>query len=262
MPYAIKIDCSKFAIYPKGMAYRLSASKLTLFSTCPQAYYFKYERKLPDKAMFAQPELGIALHKALENFYKDWHYQDLIPPRSRILESWDRVSRDLKPENVSEGFNRLNLYFDRFIKQPGIMRKPLGIEQSIKRKVVIHGIEFELRGRYDRLDMEDGRLSLIDYKGGAAPRQSVDLDLQSGFYDWILEGIYEKSLGEWQIIYLKTGEKVSYLVTEEHRSRVRELIGNLAKAIAEEEQWIPCESETCKNAPTNPIALPGIRNRR
>ena len=91
------------------MAYRLSASKLKLFSTCPQAYHFKYERKLPDKGMFAQPELGIALHKALEDFYKTWHYQELIPPRSRLLESWEKVSGDLEPKNVSEGFNRIKI---------------------------------------------------------------------------------------------------------------------------------------------------------
>jgi putative RecB family exonuclease len=142
------------------MAYRLSASKLKLFSACPQAYHFKYERKLPDKAIFAQAELGIALHKALEDLYKTWHYNEANPPRSRLIDCWEKVSSHLKPEQIFDGSTRLNRYYDQFILEPGLMRQPLGTEQAIKRKLVIHGIEFELRGQYDRLDMESGKLTL------------------------------------------------------------------------------------------------------
>ncbi len=127
------------------------------------------------------------------------------------------------------------------------MSKPLGLEQSIKRTVAIADIEFLLRGRYDRLDMKEGKLTLIDYKGGAPGKEPVDLDLQLGFYDWILEGIYQKSLKEWQIIYLKSGERVSYLVTEGHREIIRQLIGDLARSIKGDEVWSPCRGDQCKS---------------
>ena len=248
------------------MAYPLSATKLKRYHSCPQAYYFKYERRLEDKGMFTQPELGKALHKALEIIYKDWHYNELIPKREWIVYCWEQVSKNLDDKNQAEGFKRINFYYDCFILEPGLMEKPLGIEQSIKRAIAIDGIEFLLRGRYDRLDMKNGRLTLIDYKGGAPGRDPVDLDLQLGFYDWILEGTYQKSLQEWQIIYLKTGERVSYLVTDEHRDVVRELIGKLGKSITGDEVWVPCPGEKCK--PCNykqfcsafspiPEALPG-----
>ena len=228
------------------MAYPLSATKLKSYHSCPQAYYFKYERRLEDKGMFAQPELGKALHKALEIIYKDWHYNELIPKREWIVYCWEQVSKQLDEKKQAEGFKRINLYYDRFILELGLMEKPLGIEQSIKRAIAIDGIEFLLRGRYDRLDMKDGRLTLIDYKGGAPGRDPVDLDLQLGFYDWILESTYQKSLKEWQIIYLKTGERVSYLVTEEHRDIIRQLIRNLASAIKGDEVWTPCRGDQCK----------------
>ncbi len=74
------------------MAYPLSATKLKSYHACPQFYYFKYERKLEDKGMFAQPELGKALHKALEYFYRDWHYNEPIPKRElRSLYSGTRL---------------------------------------------------------------------------------------------------------------------------------------------------------------------------
>ena len=51
----------------------------------------------------------------------------------------------------------------------------------------------------------------------------------------MLERIYNKSLKESKIIYLKTGEQVSYLCIEEHLERVHDLIGNLAQALTEYE---------------------------
>ena len=229
------------------MAYPLSATKLKSYHSCPQAYYFKYERKLEDKGSFAQPELGKALHKALETFYRDWHYNELTPPRGWMLKCWEQTSQKLDPKNQAEGFNRLNLYYDRFILEPGLMKQPLGTEQSIKRTIQIGEIEFLLQGRYDRLDMKEGSLTLIDYKGGAPPTNPVDLDLQLGFYDWILEGIYQKSLQEWQLIYLKTGDSISYLVTEEHRDIIRQLIRNLAQSINGDDEWLPCRGDQCKS---------------
>ena len=227
------------------MVYKLSASKLKYYNTCPQAYYFKYERKLKDKGSFAQPDLGIALHDALASFYEDWHYCEPIPPQSRLHDAWGNVVQKLTPNHQAEGWRRLQLYYQRFILEPGVMVKPLGIEQWVKSTVFVDNIEFELRGRYDRLDMTEGRLTLIDYKSGSPPRSLDDLDLQLGFYDWILEGIYQHSLTEWQLIYLKTGELISYPVTDEHRAMSRELMANLAQAIKSDQEWTPCPGDHC-----------------
>ncbi len=44
-----------------------------------------------------------------------------------------------------------------------MMRKPLGVEQSIKGSFRVGYYEFVIRGQYDRLDYVDDGLELIDY---------------------------------------------------------------------------------------------------
>ncbi|MGR3280706.1 PD-(D/E)XK nuclease family protein, partial [Acaryochloris marina NIES-2412] len=44
------------------MAYPLSATKLTTYKQCPQAYNFKYERGLSSPSVFGSRTFGIALH--------------------------------------------------------------------------------------------------------------------------------------------------------------------------------------------------------
>ncbi|MEO1134339.1 MAG: PD-(D/E)XK nuclease family protein, partial [Cyanobacteria bacterium J06639_1] len=61
------------------MAYHLSATKLQTYHRCPQAYYFRYERKVPAPGFFGSLALGTALHKALAKIHGDWHYAAPLP---------------------------------------------------------------------------------------------------------------------------------------------------------------------------------------
>ena len=227
------------------MAYRLSPTKLNSYRRCPQAYYFQYERKLSGQSAFGAPLLGNALHKALAVFYQDWNYGVPIPKRSWLHVCWEACSRDLNPRNQAEGLKRLDQYYDRFVLAIGDMAKPLGIEQWIKAQMAFNHVEFLLTGKYDRLDYFNGGLALIDYKSGEPPNYVEEPDLQLGFYDLILEQTYQKSLFEWRLIYLKTGEEVIYRVTEHHREKVRSLIWNLSTALKNDQKWRPCVGDHC-----------------
>ena len=227
------------------MAYRLSATKLNSYRRCPQAYYFQYERKLSGQSAFGSPALGNALHKALAVFYQDWNYGIPIPKRSWLHVCWEACSRELDPRNQAEGLKRLNQYYDRFVLAIGDMAKPLGIEQWIKAQIAFNNVEFMLTGKYDRLDYFNGGLALIDYKSGEPPNYVEEPDLQLGFYDLILEQTYQKSLSEWRLIYLKTGEEVIYRVTDDHRAKVRSLISNLSMSLKNDQTWSPCTGDHC-----------------
>lgn len=56
------------------MVYQLLATKLQTYHRCPQAYYFRYELRLKTAAFFGSAALGTALHQALAQVYRDWHY--------------------------------------------------------------------------------------------------------------------------------------------------------------------------------------------
>ena len=226
------------------MAYRLSATKLKTYGTCPQSFYFRYERKVEAKG-FAPQKLGNALHAALASLYADWNYGTPIPPKSWVGECWEPHSINLDPKDQDEGARRLYLYYDRFIKAPQVMSRPLGIEQWIKGKIQYGQIEFDLRGKYDRLDFFEDGLMLTDYKSGQPPNYTDENDIQLGFYDLILEQTYNHALNVWRHIYLKTGEEVIYRVTDEHRHHARSTIEQLASSLTTDCTWTPCTGNHC-----------------
>ncbi|MGF1603160.1 MAG: PD-(D/E)XK nuclease family protein, partial [Thermosynechococcaceae cyanobacterium] len=56
------------------MAYPISATRLNLYKSCPQSYYFRYERGLKEQSAFGSPALGKAIHAALQDIYEQWNY--------------------------------------------------------------------------------------------------------------------------------------------------------------------------------------------
>jgi putative RecB family exonuclease len=229
------------------MSYSLSAAKLQTYYRCPQAYYFRYERRIQGAAFFSSAALGTSLHQALAQIYKDWHYQDAIPTTDWIEQCWNQQIRDLSANQVSEGRSILMRYYNTFIAGQGSMRKPLAVEGRIQGSMWVENLEFSLSGRYDRLDyLEDG-LELIDYKSA----REVDVfdpdevDLQIGLYYLALEQRYQRSLKRLSLLYLRTGEKLCFEATPEHRERVESVIGDLAVQLRQDNQWVPFPGGQC-----------------
>ena len=196
------------------MAYLLSATKLKSYAQCPRAYYLRYEYGLKKPSVFGAAVLGTALHGALAQLYQDWHYQDPLPSEIVPL---------------------------------GVMKRPLATEGCIQGLLPVNGLEFRLTGRYDRLDsLEDG-LELIDYKSAKNPilPRAETVDLQLGLYSLALEQRYGRLLRRMSLLFLRTGERVTYEVTYEHRQQVEMVIGELALRLLEQKDWQPSCGEQC-----------------
>ncbi|NJO50237.1 MAG: PD-(D/E)XK nuclease family protein, partial [Leptolyngbyaceae cyanobacterium RM2_2_4] len=97
------------------MPYTLSAAKLQTYYHCPQAYYFRYERRIQGAAFFGSAALGTSLHQALAQIYQDWHYQDAIPRYEWIEYCWSRQNKDLTANQMAEGRSILKRYYTDFI---------------------------------------------------------------------------------------------------------------------------------------------------
>lgn len=229
------------------MSYVLSAAKLQTYQRCPRAYYFRYERRLDGSSFFGSAALGTSLHQALAQIYQDWHYQDSIPRLDWIEYCWNQQIGDLSSNQIAEGRAILRRYYYSFIVSQSAMRRPLAVEGRIQGSMQVENLEFVLSGRYDRLDYLDDGLELIDYKSAKdieiAEPEAVDL--QIGLYYLALEQRYQRSLKQLSLLYLRTGEKVSYTATPEHRHRVEQVISDLALELRQDRRWVPFPGNQC-----------------
>jgi len=230
------------------MPYPLSATKLQAYQRCPQSYYWRYELKIKDTAVFAKAALGTALHEALAQIYGDWHYMEAVPPLSWVHDCWEQHSEHLKPSQAEEGRDILTTYYYKFIEPLPVLRRPLAVEGKLQGTLRVANLEFTIHGRYDRLDyLEDG-LELIDYKSnrdGKLPDPRVT-HLQIGLYYLALEQTYQQCLQRLSLIYLRTGEQMSYEVNPEYKQRAKGLIGQLALDLRTDKEWTPTPGEHCK----------------
>ncbi|KAI9129378.1 PD-(D/E)XK nuclease family protein [Acaryochloris sp. CCMEE 5410] len=227
------------------MAYSLSATKLTTYKQCPQAYNFKYERGLSSPSAFGSPKFGNALHGALAEIYRDWNYAYPLPSLDWFAVCWQQHTGELTPTQIHEGWMALQLYYERYVAPLPMIRKPLGVEAKLKASFQVNNIEFSLSGRYDRLDFTDDGLELIDYKTSKTIAPSDEIDLQLGLYYLILEQTYHKALQKLSLIYLRQGQKITFDVTPEHHQQVRELIGDMALKLRADQDWEPEEGQHC-----------------
>ncbi|MBF2001975.1 MAG: PD-(D/E)XK nuclease family protein [Synechococcales cyanobacterium M58_A2018_015] len=229
------------------MTYVLSAAKLQSYYRCPRAYYFRYERKLEGAAFFGSAALGTSLHQALAQIYQDWHYQEPIPQIEWIEYCWSQQTSDLTSSQIAEGRTILRRYYETFIANQSAMRRPVAVEGRIQGLLRIENLEFVLSGRYDRLDYLDDGLELIDYKSAREVEslEPDEIDLQIGLYYLALEQHYHRSLKRLSLLYLRSGEKISFDATPDHRHRVEEVVSDLAVELRRDQRWLPFPGEQC-----------------
>jgi putative RecB family exonuclease len=229
------------------MTYLLSAAKLQAYYRCPRAYYYRYERGIPGAAFFGSAALGTSLHQALAQIYQEWHYQDAIPRLDWIEYCWSQQIKGLTPTQITEGRSILRRYYDSFIASQSSMRRPVAVEGRIQGSLRVQNLEFILSGRYDRIDYLDDGLELIDYKSAKEiePSEPNEVDLQIGLYYLALEQRYQRSLKRMSLLYLRTGEKICFEATPDHRRHVETVISELAVELRRDRRWQPFPGDQC-----------------
>ena len=151
---------------------------MNLFDQCPRRFE---EEKI--KGMFSPPGieamLGTFVHRILELLMQK-------PPEERTIDAAKECARLAWPETDGhgsfknfhlteaekrkfrwDGWNSIENYFE--------MEPPAGVEvvaTERNMKAVLNGVP--LRGIIDRLDREDGRLVVSDYKNGKLPDPKYD----------------------------------------------------------------------------------------
>ncbi len=230
------------------MAYHVSAAKLQTYQRCARSYYFRYERGIKSPGFFGSTALGTALHKTLAHIYGDWHYLEPLPSRDWIDRCWSQHQTGLNPSQIEEGQEILRQYYNSFIANLTALHQPLAVEGRIQTRLPIENVEFTLTGRYDRLDWLDDGLELIDYKSGRERKEldPAEIDLQIGLYYLALEEKYKTSLKRLSLLYLRTGETVSFDASDTHKQQVKATLDKIALRLRADCQWEPAPGKQCR----------------
>ncbi|MBE9031063.1 PD-(D/E)XK nuclease family protein [filamentous cyanobacterium LEGE 11480] len=229
------------------MVYPISATKLRTYQRCAYSYYLRYEKRVKNNEYFAAAVLGTALHKTLAQCHRDWHYHDAVPDRRWFHRCWKEKSQGMTLQQIREGKAILDTYYDRYIGVEDVLRKPLAVEGKIQATLEVQNLEFQIGGRYDRIDFLPDGLELIDYKSAKIMQlpDPQDLDLQIGLYYLALEQTYGEQLKYLSLLFLRTGEKVQYRATQRHKRLAKRTISQLATQLRQEDSWQPTPGEHC-----------------
>lgn len=238
----------------------LSPSRAGDFKTCPLMYRYRTLDKLPEPP---SPDAvrGTVVHKVLEDLF-DLPAAERTPEQAALMidAAWEYVLGD--DERAVELFPAdgdpaaqaawldscravLRKYFD--IEDPRLVEpaeRELYVETLLDSRLL-------LRGFVDRIDVApNGAIRISDYKTGRAASEAFEAKalFQMRFYAlviWKTRGVIPAVL---RLIYLGSGEMLSYAPDEQDLRATERQLDALWKAIArahETGDWRPSKSRLC-----------------
>jgi len=205
---------------PRPPARALSPSRAADFMQCPLLYRFRVVDRLPQLPSPAAVR-GTVVHAVLERLFDlPAGARTLAAARELVAPQWDRVRAetpelaalfDGEPQAVADWLAGADELLGRWFE----LEDPTRIEPADRELYVETTMEdgLVLRGYVDRLDVApDGRMRVVDYKTGRAPREAYEAKalFQMKFYGlvlWRLRGVVPALL---QLVYLGSGEILRY----------------------------------------------------
>jgi putative RecB family exonuclease len=202
----------------------LSPSRAGDFMQCPLLYRFRVVDRLPEAPSPAAVR-GTVVHAVLERIFD-------LPPGSRTLAAardllasqWERVRTESPAlaelfeadgTAVTDWLAGAEDLLARWFE----LEDPTRLEPS-ERELYVETLLDDglmLRGYVDRLDVSaDGRMRVVDYKTGRAPRETFEGKalFQMKFYALVLWRLRGRVPALLQLIYLGSGELLRYAPEE------------------------------------------------
>ena len=246
-----------------------SFSKLNLFDTCKQQYYFNYldPEIAPRRKEFVKPRdyktKGSAVHDAITLFYhlplEKRNFKNL---RDCLLESWyseDDLSKK-PPLGEMGGFNSLaherKSYKDALILlknffelediNPSLFLIPTkDVKYSFgDYKDMIQSLndEISISGKFDRIDqLKNGNLRIIDFKTG----KKKDDNFQLEFYKLLAELNFDNRVETVSYYYLKEKEIEDFNFLKIKKEKIKDKVLKKIKEIMETKDFSPEPSRLC-----------------
>jgi putative RecB family exonuclease len=202
----------------------LSPSRAGDFMQCPLLYRFRVVDRLPEAPSPAAVR-GTVVHAVLERLF-DLPAADRTLHRARglVAPQWERV-RDQTPaladlfdgneQAVAEWLAGAQDLLARWFE----LEDPTRLEPTERELYVETVLDdgLTLRGYVDRLDVSPGgRMRVVDYKTGRAPRESFEAKalFQMKFYALVLWRLRGQVPSLLQLVYLGSGDLLRYIPEE------------------------------------------------
>ena len=227
-------------------AHSLSASSLKSFLTCRRQFYYRYilrlgEHEIP-RDLSQERDIGNAVHAALEALYRiNPSYGSAAEIKAALGRIWTEKSDDDALERYMKRLwlEKLDPFYQNEEARFRSGWKVLYREKESEAEV--EGIR--LIGRIDRVDEQDGKIEVIDYKSGKFPDvekepKEEDTDYQLSVYAHLAEPFGKVAYCSYYD--LSKGELKRERYLEAKNDRLREIL----RMMASQKQW---EWEICED---------------
>lgn len=234
----------------------LSPSRAGDFRTCPLLYRYRAVDRIPERPGHAQLR-GTLVHAVLEGLYA-------LPPLDRtpaaaaalvgpawvdLVIAWPGIADALfgpRPtdEEPAEGGSQRYGFADWLASTYELVEAYFALEDP--RAVTADSVELlvesdlggglVLRGVVDRVDvLPDGGLRVVDYKTGRAPHEFGEASAMFQLKFYALALLHERGVvpGELRLLYLSSGEWLSYAPDRGELERFTRILAALWEAIRE-----------------------------
>ncbi|MCF7548970.1 RecB family exonuclease [Pseudonocardia sp. WMMC193] len=242
----------------------LSPSRAADFKQCPLLYRFRAVDRLPEAPSPAALR-GTVVHAVLERLF-DLPAAERVPAAARSLlpRVWAELLTEAPelaaviPEPAEGGTDRIGAWLtsaEELLETYFALEDPRAVEPG-ERELLVETVlpsGVPLRGYLDRLDVDgDGGLRIVDYKSGAAPRESGESRalFQMKFYALALLRLRGRVPAQLRLVYLgRGGEQLSYRPDAEELQRYGRILEAIWAAIVEADrtgEFRPSRSAACE----------------
>lgn len=231
---------------------KLSPSKITTYKQCPFKYKCETDTQIRNAYKKDTPDLifGNLIHGCLNDFFKrvnesERNFETLRKLfEEKFKKNFEKHKKIFRTkENIIKYVEEAKKQFKTFIKSKLSHGSPLVTEDFPKYQ---YNPELELGGKFDRVDLDNDELTLIDYKTGKLrDDKEGDNKFQLDFYEYLLNKKYPKyKVGEKILFYLKEDKVETYKPIDNLDLIEKEII-NYADTIKNDKELKPKRNFLC-----------------
>jgi len=248
-----------------------SYSKLKLFESCPQQYFFNYldPEIAPIKKQFLKPRdykvKGQAVHGAITLFYhlpkKKRTFDDL---KKCLAQAWYSETEPQKkmPLGESGGFRNIEHERESYTESLKMLKNFFNIKEPDLRlfyiptnKIQDSFCDYEemikpidkkhhISGKFDRVDkLADNTLRIVDFKTGKKDSDQFQLT----FYKLLAELNFNLPVKMVSFYYLNRKEVVDFDLSNISKTSIKKKVGEKIKKIEEAWRFPPCFNGLCNH---------------
>ena len=230
----------------------LSPSKVNTYLQCP--FKYKCEVDIDIRKKYRKDTVytvfGNLIHACLNDLYKRTKKEnrgfqklkDLF--KEKFIKDFENHKKIFKTkDNIILYVKKSQEMFKNFIGSELFNAEPISTEEYPK---CIINNELELGGKFDRIDLVDNEIRLIDYKTGKLKEDAID-KFQLNLYELLLNKCRPSNpVKEKLLYYLEENKIIKYPSRKDKIVETEEKLLTIADAINKDKEFIPKPNNMCR----------------